>query len=293
MMDCSSWDDKDLMVQDYVEEKQQVISSSAVVSSDDDDGGSDDDSCNKNVRMVLEQWQQQRPTKTNKTPTQQKQHQQQAPAVDFKKDATPSGSNDGFLLDDIMEIDEQIGTNFLGDDIFGSGCTGGLCAPSLLLEEFEFDAPDDDMEEVTAMDLSKIEYDLMMKPPSAPPVVSGDVDGGCSPSFCPSSPTTVVMTKSFVVFGESHQVSPVEKKSTKKKSKHQDKEEKAAAAPLKKLQELMKRSELSRRSLSMTTPKTKKYYKSKKRRTSLTNAISSIETSSTQIQEILMKQQKQ
>lgn len=136
-------------------------------------------------------------------------------------------------LADIMEVDEQIGSNLLGEDIFGGPCL----SPTGPLEELVYMNMEDDDERFFVPALSD--------------------DPGCSDENH-GYPTVVV-------FDEQYQ------------------------ATLKKLQEYMKRSQETRKSLKMKTSKTQEYSRTK----SVSGVLSSIEMSSQQLQSYLQTLQRQ
>ena len=247
-VDCSVWDDKDLLFNDYVDDDDDdddVASNQAVVSVSEHDycvGEDDIDTTvqpvagtgneNENVKIVLEQWKQQVSHHHGTT---------QQPTIQEEDGGCAEENN--LLLDDIMEVDEQIGMNFLGDEIFGGvgavvGLGGDNTSSSFALDDFEFNT-------IEVMDEDD-DFD--------PSIL---VSSSNEEPTCPSSPTTVVTTS-------------IDQKQ------------------LTKLQELMKRTEETRKSLSMVTSKTKKYLKNKKRSHSLSTTLSNVETSSTQIQNMLL-----
>ena len=125
---------------------------------------------------------------------------------------------------EIMEVDEQIGSNLLGDDIFGAPCA----SPTGPLEELVLMTIDEDDDRFFA------------------PLLDDMASPSCNP---PSS----------LPFEARYQ------------------------ATLKKLQESMQRSQETRKSLTMKTPKTEKY----ERTHSVSGVINSIEASSRQLQTYL------
>lgn len=124
---------------------------------------------------------------------------------------------------EIMEVDEQIGSDLLGEDIFGASC------PS----------PTGPLEELVLMNIEE-DDDRFFAP------LLDDMASSCSP------PCSL----------------PFE-------ARYQD--------TLEKLQESMRRSHESRKSLTMRTPKTEKY----ERTHSVSGVINSIEASSRQLQHYL------
>lgn len=120
---------------------------------------------------------------------------------------------------EIMEVDEQIGSNLLGDDIFGATCA----SPTGPLEELVLMNIEDDDDRFLAPLLDEI---MSSGPPIALPF----------------------------------------------EARYQD--------TLKKLQESMRRSQETRKSLTMKTTKTEKY----DRTSSVSGVLSSIEVSSRQLQ---------
>jgi hypothetical protein len=119
---------------------------------------------------------------------------------------------------DIMEVDEQIGSNLLGDDLFDSSCA----SPAGPLEELDYMNVEEDDDRF----------------------------------FTPLLEDETQRTISSLPFEERY------------------------AVTLKKLQESMKRSQETRKSLTMKTPKTEKYSRTK----SVSGVLSSIEVSSHQLQ---------
>jgi hypothetical protein len=128
-------------------------------------------------------------------------------------------------VDEIMQIDEQIGSNLLDDSIFGS--TEDPCL-----------SPTGPMEELIFMNVGQEKFNL---PPLNRP------------------------------FPSVYQLAP-------KPSAGLALEER-----LKNLAELMKRSQETRRSLTWTTPKTNKYARS----SNLNGVLSSVEQSSSQLQQLV------
>jgi len=125
---------------------------------------------------------------------------------------------------EIMEVDEQIGSNLLGEDIFGGPCA----SPTGPLEELVLMTIDDDDDRFFAPLLEEM----------------------ASPSC--GAPSSL----------------PFE-------ARYQD--------TLKKLQESMRRSQETRKSLTMKTPKTEEY----ERNHSVSGVLTSIEASSRQLQTYL------
>jgi hypothetical protein len=131
---------------------------------------------------------------------------------------------------DIMEVDEQIGSNLLGDDLFDTSCA----SPAGPLEELDYmNVEEDDDRFFTPL----LEDETQIQPTT-------------------STSTTSTSTTSSLPFEERY------------------------AVTLKKLQESMKRSQETRKSLTMKTPKTEKYPRTK----SVSGVLSSIEVSSHQLQ---------
>jgi hypothetical protein len=136
---------------------------------------------------------------------------------------------------DIMEVDEQIGSNLLGEDIFGSPCL----------------SPTGPLEELVYMNIEE-EDERFFAPLDLSDELRSSTGSGSDASR--SHP-----------FDERYQAS------------------------LKKLQESMKRSQETRKSLTMKTPKTEEYPRTK----SVSGVLSSIEMSSHQLQNYLQTIQRQ
>ena len=128
---------------------------------------------------------------------------------------------------EIMEVDEQIGSNLLGDDIFGAPCL----SPTGPLEELVLMTVDEDDDRFFAPVLDSADEAAVLSSKS---------------------------TSSLPFDARYH-------------------------ATLKKLQESMKRSQETRKSLTMKTSKTEQYARIK----SVCGVLSSIETSSHQVQNYL------
>lgn len=134
---------------------------------------------------------------------------------------------------DIMEVDEQIGCNLLGDDIFHDPCM----------------SPTGPLEELVLVSFDEQDFDRF----SLSFLGDNDVDGG-------------------KIYKDNFNLAAM-----KTGSLHFDERYKATIS---KLAESMKRSQETRKSLQMKTPKTHDY----QRRTSVSGVLNSIEKSSEQLQ---------
>mmetsp|Transcript_4350 Transcript_4350/g.12510 ORF Transcript_4350/g.12510 Transcript_4350/m.12510 type:complete len:273 (-) Transcript_4350:5161-5979(-) len=176
-------------------------------------------------------------------------------------DSSASSAEHDEDLASLMEVDEQIGENLLGDEVFGGGCMSdgalgcSLSAVSLeyptLMNSFSALHMVDDMSEEDRRFLAPLLEDSS--------TTAMDYDAGY----------IVTDDESFQhqKFSSSSQPSPI--------TDHERYQE-----IMRKLEDSMKRSQETRRSLRMKTPKTKKY----KRRKSVMGVLSSIENSSRQLQ---------
>jgi hypothetical protein len=155
---------------------------------------------------------------------------------------------------DIMEIDEQLGANLLGDDVFGGPCCASPTGP---LEELVLMSVDDDerffaplLEDDDTQDLLLQDMDVLAE------------DATATLRFSLSS-----------LHDKKRLPSPFDEQYRE---------------TIKKLEESMRRSQETRKSLTMKTPKTEKYGRSK----SVTGVLTSIENSSRQIQTYLQTVQR-
>lgn len=181
-------------------------------------------------------------------------------------DSSASSSEQDADLVSLMEVDEEIGNNLLGDEVFGGDCgvSGGehlhlgCSLPAGIIEESPFSTMNsfsainviDDMSEEDRRFLAPLLEDSS--------TTTMDYDAGYvvtdegSPFPSPSSPTPILNQERYQEI-------------------------------FKKLEASMKRSQETRKSLTMKTPKMKKYT----RRDSVTGVLSSIENSSKQLQTFL------
>jgi hypothetical protein len=163
-------------------------------------------------------------------------------------------------LASIMEVDEQIGSNLLDDEVFGGGggVIGGACclSPTGPVEELMYFSTSNFL-------ISKEDDERFLAPlldaPNDNNMVMFMNDDCDSSSYDP-----VLTTNPTFVNDERYQ------------------------EVLKKLAESMKRSQETRKSLTMKTSKTEKYGRSK----SVTGVLSSIENSSRQLQTYLQTVQR-
>lgn len=139
----------------------------------------------------------------------------------------------------IMEVDEQIGNNLLGDEVFGGIVGGGVCGSF---------SPTTPFEELFATESHRF----------FAPLVDQDQEGAAMVDATGLIPHTTVGPSSLVEDATYQEV-------------------------IKKLEESMKRSQETRKSLTMKTNKTEKYDRTK----SVTGVLSSIENSSRQLQTYL------
>lgn len=186
------------------------------------------------VSKVLEKWQSDR--------------------EDDDDDACISSSEDSYDEEDentdldIMEIDEQIGSNLLGDDVFGGPCCSSPTGP---LEELVLMAVEDDERFFAPL----LEDDVARELWEAADAFEDDEASNAAYATFDKTPAP---------FDERYRET------------------------LKKLEESMKRSQETRKSLTMKTPKTEEYGRSK----SVTGVLTSIENSSRQIQTYLQTVQR-
>mmetsp|Transcript_8885 Transcript_8885/g.19185 ORF Transcript_8885/g.19185 Transcript_8885/m.19185 type:complete len:284 (+) Transcript_8885:140-991(+) len=168
-------------------------------------------------------------------------------------------------LASLMEVDEQIGENLLGDEVFGGPC----------------DVTEGDHLRFFAVSL---EDPTLMNSLSALNMVDGMSEEDrrfLAPLLEDSTTTTMDYDAGYVVTDvESLQQIPSLPPSPIMDQKRYEE-------ITKKLEASMKRSQETRKSLTMKTPKTEKY----NRRTSVTGVLSSIENSSLQLQTFLQMAQ--
>lgn len=171
-------------------------------------------------------------------------------------------SDDGANLS-LMELDKEIGNNLLGDEVFGVPSGGeqlhlGCSLPTPTFEESTF-----------------VDFSVTMNPLSALNESMSDDDRlFLEPLLEDSTTTTMDYDAGFVTTNEacpsSSSPSPI-----LNQERYQE--------IFKKLEASMKRSQETRKSLLMKTSKTKKYT----RRDSVTGVLSSIESSSRQLQSFM------
>ena len=158
----------------------------------------------------------------------------------------------------LMEVDEEIGSNFMKDDVFGGGgpccvpCVPSPCGP---VDEFHACFPQPTY-------YYRYDYD-------------DSDERSLAPFLDEEGQDAVVMALDSVLEGESISSEP-----------NCDPEQYRKL--LEKLVESMKKSEETRKSLTMKTPKTEKYGRSK----TVTGVLTSIEKSSKQLQNYLKTVQK-
>jgi hypothetical protein len=163
-------------------------------------------------------------------------------------------------LASIMEVDEQIGSNLLDDKVFGCGAggiVGGACCLS----------PTGPVEELMSFCNTNILISNEDDERFFAPLLDTTNDNMIMfMTNCNSSLSDLSMTTTAPTFVNDERYQEV----------------------LKKLAESMKRSQETRKSLTMKTPKTEKYNRSK----SVTGVLSSIENSSRQLQTYLQTVQR-
>jgi len=175
-------------------------------------------------------------------------------------------------LASLMEVDEQIGENLLGDEVFGGGC-----------EELTFSATMNSFSAMTMMNTS-IEFSAMTNTNTN--MIDTDVDDinihlneddrrFLAPLLEDSTTTTMDYDAGYVVTDEESSSSSSPSSPMMNQKRYQE--------ILKKLEASMKRSQETRKSLTMKTPKTEEY----NRIGSVTGVLSSIENSSRQLQTLL------
>jgi hypothetical protein len=213
------------------------------------------DTSNQEVSKVLEQW--------------QSDHEDDNDDACVSNSDDNSTSSDDECVDfDIMEIDEQIGSNLLGDDVFGGPCCSSPTGP---LEELVLMSVDDE-ERFFAPLLDDDDGDVNQELLEASVVLTADdivasLVTSTTPTFSyedGDKKNSTTTTPSPFLFDERYRET------------------------LKKLEESMKRSQETRRSLTMKTPKTEQYGRSK----SVSGVLTSIENSSRQIQTYLQTVQR-
>ena len=175
------------------------------------------------------------------------------------------GSDDGATLS-LMEIDKEIGNNLLGDEVFGVSSGGeqlhlGCSLPNPTFEDSTF-------------------VDFSVSMPALNDNMSDDERRFLAPLMEDTTTTTMDYDAGFVTTDDG---SP----STTSPSPILNQERYQEI--FKKLEASMKRSQETRKSLTMKTSKTKKYT----RRESVTGVLSSIESSSRQLQSLLQTVQQQ
>jgi len=166
----------------------------------------------------------------------------------------------------LMEVDEQIGNNLLGDEVFGSGY--GVSAGEHL--HLGCSLPAGTIEESTISTMNSFASINVIEG------MSEEDRRFLAPLLEDSSTTTMDYDAGYVVTDEG---SPYPSPSPPSPILNQERYQEI----FKKLEASMKRSQETRKSLTMKTPKTKKYT----RRDSVTGVLSSIENSSRQLQTYL------
>ena len=190
------------------------------------------------------------------------------PITPCDSSASSAEQNDGEEnLASLMEVDEQIGENLLGHEVFGGGCgiTGGEnlhlgCAwPMGDISESEFSATMNSFSALNVIDhISEEDRRFLAPLLEDSTTTTMDYDSG------------YVNTDEGMLNSTSTSPSPI-----LNQERYQE--------IIKKLEASMKRSQESRKALCMKTPKTKEYT----RRGSVTGVLSSIESSSKQLQSFL------
>mmetsp|Transcript_24220 Transcript_24220/g.42573 ORF Transcript_24220/g.42573 Transcript_24220/m.42573 type:complete len:241 (-) Transcript_24220:352-1074(-) len=182
---------------------------------------------------------------------------------------TTAGQNEDAPEDlaSIMEVDEQIGANFLDDEVFGIGGSADV-------DHFCCASPTGPLEELASLNVIINEEDRNF----LAPLLENDDDDDMAMldssvkrvlEVTANAKLTVVDDKkdhSTIPFANDEQIQQV----------------------LKKLAESMKRSQETRKSLTMKTPKTEQYVRNQ----SVTGVLSSIESSSRQLQTYLQVMQR-
>ncbi|OEU14696.1 hypothetical protein FRACYDRAFT_241251 [Fragilariopsis cylindrus CCMP1102] len=168
----------------------------------------------------------------------------------------------------LMEVDEQIGNNLLGDDIFGCGVINGdhvqygCTSPT---------GPSEELRSFSTMNMidcagDNIDDHCFL----VPLLVEENSEEEDSMDFDDEGSTTCTIQQQ-----QQQQHPPII-------------DQKRYQEILKKLEESMKRSQETRKSLTMKTPKTEEYNRTK----SITGVISSIESSSRQLNAYLQTMQR-
>jgi len=183
---------------------------------------------------------------------------------DSKASLSEHGDDGATDLVSLMEVDKQIGNNLLGDEVFGGGSGGeqlhlGCSLPNATIEESTFSATMNSFSALNVMDDMSEEDRRFL-----------------APLLEDSTTTTMDYDAGYVVTDEG---SPYPSPSSPSPILNQERYQEI----LKKLEASMKRSQETRKSLTMKTPKMKKYT----RRDSVTGVLSSIESSSRQLQTFL------
>jgi hypothetical protein len=147
----------------------------------------------------------------------------------------------------LMEVDEQIGNNLLGDDIFGCGDINGCSSPTGPIEELRSFST---MNMIDSAGDNIGDHCFLV-----PLLVEENSEEEDSMDFDDEGSTTCTKQQQPIM------------------------DQKRYQEILKKLEESMKRSQETRKSLTMKTPKTEEYNRTK----NITGVISSIESSSRQL----------
>jgi hypothetical protein len=195
------------------------------------------DTSHQEVSKVLEKW--------------QSDHEDDDDDVCINGSEDSTSGGDECTDIDIMELDEQIGMNLLGDDVFGGPCCSSPTGP---LEELVLMSMDDEERFFAPLLDDEINEELL----EATDVLNYDV----------ASAMTAMPTYSYSSKDNNPTPAPFDERYRE---------------TLKKLEESMRRSQETRKSLTMKTPKTEKYGRSK----SVSGVLTSIENSSRQIQTYL------
>eukprot|EP00536_Pseudo-nitzschia_multiseries_P015998 jgi/Psemu1/44546/gm1.44546_g len=203
-------------------------------------------------------------------------------------------------LTSLMEVDEQIGENLLGDEVFGGPCgmsegdhlqlhlqLGGSSSSLSMSMSMSMSMPAIDTDTDTMVSFE--EYPTLMNSFSALHMVDDNMSEEdrrfLAPLLEDSSTTAMDYDAGYVVTDDdessfsSSSLSPSNTNSDSSSPSPVTDHERYQEI-MKKLEASMKRSQETRKSLTMKTPETKKY----KRRRKVTGVLSSIETSSRQLQ---------
>jgi hypothetical protein len=180
-------------------------------------------------------------------------------------DATDADIDADADLASLMEVDEQIGENLLGDEVFGGGC-GVIEGEMHLHLDCSLPAFPASMNSFTALnvidDLSEDDRRFLAPLLEDTTTTTMDYDAG------------YVMTGDGISFPSQSSPAPI-----LSQERYQD--------IIQKLEASMKRSQETRKSLTMTSPKMEEY----RRKGSVTGVLSSIESSSRQLQTFLQSVQ--